>query len=111
MREGDTVRRAGDPHRKETIHHVEGGAMSAPHMPTQFHNVTTVPTEEDVYVGAQLVGCVFDCGDCYRVRPTDKRRTRVSRVDYDTREHAIAALTGCITLEAPIPMSVIGDDR
>lgn len=67
--------------------------MSAPHLSTQYHNVTTVPTDEDVYVGNVRVGRIIDCGDCYRVSPADKRRTRVYRVDYDTRELAIAALT------------------
>ena len=67
--------------------------MSAPHLSTRFFSVTTVPVDEDVFVCMRLVGRVFDCGDCYRVTPADKRRTRVYAENYDTRELAIAALT------------------
>ena len=67
--------------------------MSAPHLSTQFRNVTTIPTDEDVYVDNVRIGSIIDCGDCYRVTPADKRRARVRGEDYDTRELAIAALT------------------
>ena len=74
--------------------------LNAPHLSTQFRNVTTVPTDEDVYVGAKCVGRILDCGDCYRVTPKDKRRKRFYREDYDTRDLAIAALTAPYRLRA-----------
>ena len=63
------------------------------HASTSIRNVTTVATDEDVYVGGKCVGSVMDCGDCYRVNPWDKRRRGVRSTDYDTRELAILALT------------------
>jgi hypothetical protein len=45
-------------------------------------------TELDVYVDGKRVGCVTDCGDCWRGLLLGRRRHR-SLPDYDSRKDAV----------------------
>jgi hypothetical protein len=52
--------------------------------------VKTRATTLDVYVNGKRVGCVSDCGDCWRASLYDRRRRRVlMNVEYGSRSEAV----------------------